>query len=74
MKGPRVTEAGANSASLAIPAIVVILVLVLGATIYLWRAGYIRRKTAYATMLVLVVALAGFAMWMYWYPMQDLGG
>jgi hypothetical protein len=74
MKGPRVTEGGANSASLAIPAIVVILVLVLGATIYLWRAGYIRRKTAYATMLVLVVALAGFAMWMYWYPMQDLGG
>ena len=74
MKGPRVTEAGANSASLAIPAIVVILVLVLGATIYLWRAGYIRRKTAYATMLVLVVALAGFALWMYRYPMQDLGG
>lgn len=47
--------------------------LVLGATIYLWRARYIRRRTAYITMLVLVLALGGLAAWMYLYPMQDLG-
>ena len=74
MKVPRTAEAGANSASLAVPAVVVILVLVLGATIYLWRAGYIRRRTAYVTMLVLAAALGLFALWMYSYPMQDLGG
>ena len=73
MKGPRVSESAASSASLAVPALIVILVLVLGATIYLWRARYIRRGSAYVTMLVLVIALAGLGLWMYWYPMQDLG-
>lgn len=73
MKGPRVADSAGSSAGLAIPAIVVLLVLVLGATIYLWRARYIRRRTAYVTMLVLVIVLAGLALWMYWYPMQDFG-
>lgn len=65
--------AAASSASLMAPAIIVVLVLLLGATIYLWRARYIHRRTAYVTMLILVVALAALAAWMYLYPMQDFG-
>ena len=44
-------------ASLASPALVVILVLLLGATIYLWRARYLRPSTAYSTMAILVFML-----------------
>ncbi len=66
-------DAGATSASLASPAIVVVLVLLLGATIYLWRARYIRRNTAYVTMAVLVIALAGLVFWQYSHPMKDFG-
>jgi hypothetical protein len=61
--------AASSSAGLGIPAIIVVLVLLLGATIYLWRARYIRRSTAYTTMLIIVIALAGLAAWMYFYPM-----
>jgi len=41
----------------------------LGATIYLWRARYIRTRTAYLTMAVLAVALVCLGAWMYLYPM-----
>ena len=37
--------------------VVVVLVVMLGATIYLWRNRYMRRRTAYVTMSVLVVLL-----------------
>lgn len=73
MKGSKGGGAIASSGSLATPAIVVLLVLILGATIYLWRARYIRRRTAYVLMVVIVLALAGVATWMYTNPMQDLG-
>ena len=73
MRAPRVSGDVANSASLAVPALIVILVLVLGATIYLWRARYIRRQTAYVTMLALAAALVALGLWMYWYPTQQLG-
>lgn len=73
MKGPKGGGAVASSGSLATPAIIVLLVLILGATIYLWRARYIRRRTAYVLMLVLVLALIGLGAWMYTNPMQDLG-
>jgi hypothetical protein len=61
-----------SSASLASPAIVVILVLLIGATFYLWRARYIRRRTAYVTMAVLAIALAGIIFWQYHHPMRDI--
>jgi NADH:ubiquinone oxidoreductase subunit 2 (subunit N) len=69
MKVPKAAEGVPSSAALAYPAIIVVLVLVLGATIYLWRARYIRRRTAYLAMLVLVVALAVVGVWMYSNPM-----
>jgi len=37
--------------------IVVVLVVMLGATIYLWRNRYMRPRTAYVTMSILVVLL-----------------
>jgi hypothetical protein len=70
MRAPRVSGNAANSAGLSTPAIVVALVLLLGATIYLWRARYIRRRTAYVTMAVLVLALVLVGVWMYRNPMQ----
>lgn len=45
------------AASLASPAVVVVLVLMLGATIYLWRARYLRGSTAYYAMTFLAIAL-----------------
>ena len=72
MKGAKGGGA-ASSASLAAPATIVILVLLLGATIYLWRTRHIRRASASATILVLLLGLAGLVTWMYYHPMQDLG-
>ena len=69
MKGDK---GGASSAALASPAAVVVLVLLLGATIYLWRARYIRSRTAYVTMALLAIALAGMIFWQYHHPMRDL--
>ena len=64
---------GGSSAGLASPAVVVVLVLLIGATFYLWRARYIRRRTAFVTMALLAVALAAIVFWQYEHPMTDLG-
>ena len=72
MKGGKGAGGGGGSASLASPAVVVILVLLIGATFYLWRARYIRRRTAYVTMAGLAIALAAMIFWQYHYPMRDL--
>ena len=69
MKAPRAPAAAEGSASLASPAIIVVLVLLLGATIYLWRGRYIRRRTAYVVMAAIVIALGCLAAWMYMHPM-----
>ena len=72
IKAPKAAAAAATeTAGLATPAIVVILVLLLGATIYLWRGRYIRRRTAYITMAILAIALGCLAAWMYFYPMAN---
>ena len=65
-KGP---ASATDTASLGAPTVVVILVLMLGATIYLWRARYIRRTTAYSLMAILVVAIAVIGAWTYSHPM-----
>lgn len=65
MKAPPIASENEGSASLASPAIIVILVLMLGATIYLFRKGYMRRRTGYITAAILVAALIGTGIWMY---------
>lgn len=65
MRLPNQTAAGGASAGLASPAIVVILVLLLGATIYLWRARYLRPSTAYYTMIILAIMLIAVGALMY---------
>lgn len=54
-----------RSADLGSPVIIVFLVIALGATIFLWRARYIRRRTAYITMAIIVVGLLVLSAMMY---------
>jgi len=70
VRAPIVTVSGGSlrSADLGTPAIVVFLVLALGATIFLWRARYIRRRTAYVAMAVIVVGLIIFGALLYTAP------
>jgi len=65
MRLPNQSAGGGLSASLASPAIVVILVLLIGATIYLWRARYLRPSTAYYTLGFLTIVLIVIGMLMY---------
>lgn len=70
----RTTKAGSDAVGetfLVSPAVVVLLVLLLGATIYLWRARYIRSRTAYMLMAVLVIVLLLFGLWTYLHPLAD---
>jgi hypothetical protein len=71
MKVPKTvgTSGGAASNSLAGPAVIVVLVLILGATIYLWRARYIRRRTAYVLVPILSAAIVILGLWTYLNPM-----
>ena len=70
MRAPIVTVSGGSlrSADLGTPAIIVFLVLALGATIFLWRARYIRRRSAYVAMAVIVVGLIIFGVLLYTAP------
>jgi len=54
---------------LGAPTAVVVLVLLFGATVYLWRARYIRPVTAYVLMAVYVVAIVAVGFWSYRHPM-----
>jgi hypothetical protein len=70
MKLPKASQvAASNGAALGVPAAVVILVILLGAVIYLRQAKYIRRQTAYTSIAVLVLALGGLCAWIYLTPM-----
>jgi len=62
MKEP--TPEAATTSSVSGPMIVVVLVVMLGATIFLWRNRYMRRSTAYVTMaiLALLLIIVGFSM------------
>jgi len=66
MRAPRVGSGGEGSAGFGGPLIIVILVLMLGGTVYLWRKRYMRRKTAYLTLAVLGAALiySGISLYM----------
>ncbi|HWC55450.1 MAG TPA: hypothetical protein VG434_00590 [Sphingomicrobium sp.] len=65
MRLPNQSAAGGASASLASPALVVILVLLIGATVYLWRARYLRPSTAYYTLGFFTIALIVIGALMY---------
>ena len=67
-KGVGGAEAAA-SGSLAAPAVIVVLVLILGATIFLWRTRYIRRRTAYVLVPILLAAIVILGVWTYLHPM-----
>jgi uncharacterized membrane protein len=56
MRGPAAPQ-GEGSAIVASPIVVVIVVMMLGATIYLWRTRYIRRRTAFITIVALTALL-----------------
>lgn len=59
---------GANGSALGIPA-AVLLVILLGAVIYLRQAKYIRRQTAYTWSAILLLALGGLCGWIYLHPL-----
>lgn len=54
-----------GSAGVTSQVAIVFLVIALGATVFLWRARYIRRRTSYITMGVLVLAIAVVGTMMY---------
>jgi uncharacterized protein YqgC (DUF456 family) len=53
---PGATETGA-SAGMGGPTTLILLILVLGATVYLWRMRYMRRKTFYVVCALVVVLI-----------------
>lgn len=55
--GPARSSADSTVSTFGSPALVVVLVLLLGFTIYLWRQRYLRRTTAYVAMAVLLIAI-----------------
>lgn len=66
MRAPLASENGQTAAAaLANPAVLVILVLVFGAAVYLFRQRYIEPTTAYITMIIVAIAIVWVAMMMY---------
>jgi uncharacterized protein YqgC (DUF456 family) len=59
--------ASASTGGLTSPAIIVFLVIFLGAVIYLWRARYIRRTTAFFLIGVLLLILIVYGAYVYTY-------
>lgn len=60
-KRPRPSVSTAATDSIASPALIVALVLLIGATIYLWRQRYLRRNTAFTILAILGVAFIAAA-------------
>jgi O-antigen ligase len=69
MKAPVGLGGTAGSASLAPAGTIVLLVILIGATIFLWRNRFMRRRTAQITIAVLLVLLVATAAWVYTNPM-----
>ena len=62
-------ERASATPTLTSPLVFVSLVLFLGATVFLWRARYIRRRSAYVTMAVLLALLIFYGAWVYSNPL-----
>jgi hypothetical protein len=56
MKAPSPVESG-GSAGIGGPTTLILLVLMLGATVYLWRMRYMRRKTFYVVFVLIVLLI-----------------
>jgi len=65
MRAPQVASPTGGSAGVGGAPLIIILVLMLAATVYLWRTRYIRRRTAHIMMGVLIVALIAIGIFMY---------
>lgn len=67
MRAPLRNDGGEALASASVTSqlAVVFLVIAFGATVYLWRARYIRRRSAYVTMGVLGFAILFLGLMMY---------
>lgn len=65
MSVPAGASQQASTTALGGPAIVIVLMLALGATCYLGYAGYLRRPTAYIVGAILAIGLAFLAIQMY---------
>jgi hypothetical protein len=63
MKSSLGAQPGSASAGLLGTGLFVGLVLMLGATVYLWRSGNMRPQTAYWTMVALVAVMTMAAFW-----------
>lgn len=59
MKGPSGGSATSVS-SLGQPMAIVLMVLILGASLYLWSQGYLRSRAALITLLAVLAVLAYF--------------
>ena len=62
------SQAGTAGSALASPAVIVVVVIMLGATIYLWRAGYMRPRTGYVLTILLTAGLIALGAYMYLHP------
>ena len=60
-----IASQGGESSSLASTVGIIILVLILGSTVYLWRTGYTRPRTAYVMIILLLTALVSLGYWTY---------
>jgi hypothetical protein len=63
MRNAPLEEVGSGaSGSMAPQAAIVLIVLVLGASFYLWRMRYLRSRAALITILAIILALLALAM------------
>lgn len=65
MRTPIIEQAGTSGSGVTSAAIIVVLVLMIGASIYLWKTGYARPRTAIITTMLLFIALIFVGFWIY---------
>ena len=65
MKTPITEQAGNSGSGVTSAAVIVVLVLMIGASIYLWKTGYMRPRTAIVTTTLLFIALILVSFWIY---------
>ena len=66
MKAPLASENGQSAAAaLANPAVLVILIIIFGATVYLFRQRYIEPRTAYVVMIIVAIVTIWVGMMIY---------
>ena len=64
----KTAELSSSGGLIGSPIAIIVLILLLGATIFLWRARYIHYKTAYVCMALIIGFTAFIAYWTYFHP------